>query len=606
MKNPYENLISENFKEYERGLYDRYPTFLIPENQIKSGYDRLVENIKEEDLLGKRVFVIDGYNGANWDQFKSSISKIIKNTNISITWYDFRYCLKPEEKILDQINPFLGDDDPLWGTHYPYGLEGHFDPLKVSKLRIMASASKENKENDIFLIFGTGSSLVEIWDSLWYLDVPKDIIQEEARKGNCNVIGKKESSSFGYFYKHSYFVDWPALNRQKKTLLPMIDILVDLQDEKNPKSILGTDFRSALQLLSESPFRVRPWFYPGPWGGKFMQAHMGLDPEQPNFAWSFESIVPENGIVIESSHQKLEFSFDFLMYQNSKKVLGEEAARRFRYEWPIRFDYLDTIDGGNLSTQVHPRPQFIREQFGETYTQDETYYISVAKENAKVYLGLKEDCDLDEFKMVLLDSEKNGTKVDIDSFVNSIDVKPHDLVSIPNGTVHCSGEGNLVLEISATPYIFTFKIYDYLRKDLNGNYRQMNIERAFKNIRSNYRGRFVKDNFLSSPKLIDSGDDWEDYELYNRSESFFNIHRVEFDTEVEINLEGRALTMNLVEGRKIEIEDNNGRVTTLALYETILVPEATKRLRIKNISKYRSKLLYAYIRPSAITGRLND
>jgi len=113
MKNPYENLISENFKEYERGLYDRYPTFLIPENQIKSGYDRLVENIKEEDLSGKRVFVIDGYNGANWDQFKSSISKIIKNTNISITWYDFRYCLKPEEKILDQINPFLGDDDPL-------------------------------------------------------------------------------------------------------------------------------------------------------------------------------------------------------------------------------------------------------------------------------------------------------------------------------------------------------------------------------------------------------------------------------------------------------------------------------------------------------------
>ena len=76
MKNPYENLISENFKEYERGLYDRYPTFLIPENQIKSGYDRLVENIKEEGLSGKRVLVIDGYNGVNWDLFKSSISKI--------------------------------------------------------------------------------------------------------------------------------------------------------------------------------------------------------------------------------------------------------------------------------------------------------------------------------------------------------------------------------------------------------------------------------------------------------------------------------------------------------------------------------------------------
>ena len=78
MKNPYENLISENFKEYERGLYDRYPTFLIPENQIKSGYDRLVENIKEEGPFREEVFVIDGYNGANWDQFKSSISKLSK------------------------------------------------------------------------------------------------------------------------------------------------------------------------------------------------------------------------------------------------------------------------------------------------------------------------------------------------------------------------------------------------------------------------------------------------------------------------------------------------------------------------------------------------
>jgi len=50
MKNPYENLISENFKEYERGLYDRYPTFLVTENQIKSGHDSMVENIKEEDI----------------------------------------------------------------------------------------------------------------------------------------------------------------------------------------------------------------------------------------------------------------------------------------------------------------------------------------------------------------------------------------------------------------------------------------------------------------------------------------------------------------------------------------------------------------------------
>ncbi len=129
-----------------------------------------------------------------------------------------------------------------------------------------------------------------------------------------------------------------------------------------------------------------------------MQGHMGLDPSQPNFAWSFEMIVPENGIILEKEKKRLEFSFDFLMYQENKKVLGKKLAKQFKYEWPIRLDYLDTIDGGNLSTQVHPRPNYIREMFGETYTQDETYYIVASKPDAHVYLGLTKNCNPNEFK----------------------------------------------------------------------------------------------------------------------------------------------------------------------------------------------------------------
>ena len=211
------------------------------------------------------------------------------------------------------------------------------------------------------------------------------------------------------------------------------------------------------------------------------------------------------------------------MYQENKRVLGENVARRFQYEWPIRMDYLDTINGGHLSTQCHPRPKFMIENFGETYTQDETYYISVAKEDAKVFLGIKKGVDKEKFKSELLKSENKGIEVKIDDFVNSVNVKPHDLILIPNGTVHCSGEGNLVLEISATPYIFTFKIYDYLRRDLNGNLRKLNIERAFENIREERDSTFINNNYLPNPKLINNGKDWEDYELYNREESFYNL-----------------------------------------------------------------------------------
>lgn len=606
MKDPYLNSIPANASDYPRGLYDCFPAFPLNENLISTGYINLVKHIKKENHAGKRVFIIDGYIGVDWGHFQKSIAASLKSTELKVTWIDFQDCLKSEPDILQHIEGFLGGEDPLWGTHFPFGLEGFFNAKKVANARILAATAKEYESNNLLIIYGVGSSLIEIWDTLWYIDIPKDIIQEKARNGRCSNIGNPVDMSFGYFYKRSYFVDWPALNRTKRKLLPDIGLLVDIQNENNPASMRGDDFRNALHILSEAPFRVRPWFYPGPWGGKFMQGHMGLDPDQPNFAWSFELIAPENGIVLESSEKYLEFTFDFLMFQENERVLGKKTAKRFQYEWPIRLDYLDTIDGGNLSTQCHPRPDFIRKNFGETFTQDETYYISVAKEGARVYLGLKESSDPHEFKQALIDSHQNGNEVDIDKYVHSIEVDPHDLILIPNGTVHCSGKGNLVLEISATPYIFTFKIYDYLRRDLNGNLRHLNIERAFENIRLEHTEHFINNNYISKPKLISEGNGWKDYELYNRPETFYNIHRIEFDKGFSLNLKNRAFAMNLVEGREIKIETGSGHVARLALYETIIIPEAAKTIKVKNLSDVHSKIVYTYVRPSSLTTKLND
>ena len=597
VNNPFLSHLPESMTDFPRGLFDGFPTFQPTEGKIEKGYQKLAQKIKAGIPTGLRILVIDGYQGIEWNKFKDDLSKSLAEENIKPNWIDITEYYATPDEIRERAKPFLGGDDPLFGTHYPFGPEIFFDSHKISEVRIKTSMLRGRASGELNIIFGTGAGLIELWDQLWYIDLPKDFIQNLAREGSVRNVGDDENLSFSDYYKRSYFLDWPALNRLKKQLLPDLDLFIDSSEIIKPSFIEGEYFRKALSEISRTPFRVRPWFFPGPWGGKFMQGHMGLDPDQPNFAWSFELIVPENGIIIEKDGLKLEFSFDCLMFQQNKNILGNEAAKHFKYEWPIRLDYLDTIDGGNLSTQVHPRPDFIRKEFGETYTQDETYYIVAAKPDSKVYLGLTETCEPDEFRNALEESYEKGTEVDIDKFVYSENSKPHDLFLIPNGTVHCSGRGNLVLEISATPYIFTFKIYDYLRKDLQGKFRPLNFERGFENIRFERKENWVKENLIAKPKLLREGNDWQEYVLYDKPYTFYNIHRIEFESEYELRTEDKAFAINLVEGEKVELVSETEQSANLSYMESMVIPAAAESVKIINRGKSKCKMVLVYIKP---------
>ncbi|MBE7559563.1 hypothetical protein HS125_11650 [bacterium] len=376
----------------------------------------------------------------------------------------------------------------------------------------------------------------------------------------------------------AYFVDWPALNEHLAALSPRVGLFVDGQRPDEPVFASGRrDARRPVgherELLSRSALvRTRSW------GGQWISDRT-LAPGRAQPAWSFETHLAENGLMLESDGRLLELSFDWLMVHASENVLGDWAAMMGRL-FPIRFDFLDTWDGGNLSVQCHPRPDYIRRHFGEIITQDECYYILDCQPRAEVFLGFREGMEPEAFRAELEASLLEGREVDVRRFVHTVPARKHDLLLIPQGTIHGSGRGNLVLEISNTPYIFTFKMYDWLRRDLEGQLRPLNIARAFENLYFERRGRRVAEELVSRPRVVGEGEGWRVVHLPTHRQHLYDVRRYEFSGSVEGETAGSPHVMNVVEGRSVLLETSSGMAQRFNYAETFVVPAAAGRYRL--------------------------
>lgn len=564
--------------------YNIYPAYSMSPGKIFNGYDSFAQYIIEQ-----KTVIIDGYTGVFWNRVQDALNKCFTAKGLTINWIETSAYLKPAGDIDALTEPFLGTPDAVWGTKCTLFLHDFYDLDKLS-------GQIPNQAYDINIVMGTGASLIG-WDvPVIYIDLPKNELQFRMRAGSITNLGTSQVKEPFQMYKRFYFVDWVLLNAHKKQILDKIAVIADGQWPDDINWMHQTDFVEGLNQMSKSVIRVRPWFEPGAWGGHWIREHIkDINKDVVNYAWSFELIVPENGLVFESDGYLLEVSFDFLMFHNREQVLGKHA-QRFGDEFPIRFDFLDTYDGGNLSIQCHPKLKYIQENFGETITQDETYYILDCKDNAEVYLGFQEDTDAGEFKSVLEASQAENSEVDIKHYVQAHEARKHDLFLIPNGTVHSAGANNLVLEISATPYIFTFKMYDWLRLDLDGNPRPINIDHAFNNLDFSRKGQKVQDELISKQTVIQQGDDWQLVHAPTHHEHFYDVHRMEFDTQIQVETDDRCHVMMLVEGSAVSIKTADGTEHVFAYAETFVVPAAAKSYVLTNLGQERAKVVKAFLK----------
>jgi mannose-6-phosphate isomerase class I len=566
------------------GAYDIYPGFPIQDGHISVGFPALAARIASESTI-----IIDGQIGSLWEDFRERLEQELQKLGINAAWHSVSTAHLPESQINGLIAPYLGGDDPIFGKRFTGDLVEFFDPSKVHALPA--------SEADINIVYGCGAALSSWSGFLIYLDVPKNEIQFRSRAGSITNLGTRTPADPKVMYKRFYFIDWVVLRKHAAKLLPNIDLFVDAQRPETPVIVDGNTLRASLDAMSQNYFRARPWFEPGAWGGQWIKQHIPQLPQDaPNYAWSFELISPENGLMLRDGNTLVEVSFDFLMFHAYRRVLGA-SAERFGYEFPIRFDFLDTFDGGNLSVQCHPSPDYACQHFGENFTQDETYYILDCEPGARVYVGFKDGIDRNEFRRVLDGSFANGTEVDIDRYVNSEAASRGDLFLIPHGTIHCAGVNNLVLEISATPYIFTFKMYDWMRLDLDGRPRPLNIARAFENLNFERQGARVHAELIAKPHVIDSGSDWTVIHLSTHVDHFYDVHRLEFSSSINVETHDSPHVLSLVEGETVLVEVEAGMSARFSFAETFVIPAAAGRYRLTSENGRPLKVVKGFMKP---------
>lgn len=578
--------------------YALYPTFPLQgdEPKVSSGFTELALEFRRLAQSGPGIITVEGNSGVFWPDLIHGLDTQLNELGIRPVWHDTASTLKPAADLERMLEPFLGGDDPIFGRRYSGQLRDFFqDELP---------AAPAVAEGVLHVLYGPGAALFNWPGPTVYAEVPRNEVQYRLRAGSTSPLGAPlpAEPQPKPAYKRLFFVDWPAQERHLNRIATQIELFIDAQDPSAPRAVRGEHLRETMRKMARSPFRVRPWFEIGPWGGQWLKQHIqSLPREEINYAWSFELITPENGLLLSSNGRQLEVSFLWLMALQAPEVLGE-AASRFGTHFPIRFNYLDTVHGGNLSLQVHPSSEYVREHFSHGLTQDETYYLVRRRQGTPepvVFLGFRDDINLPEFRAALEQSLEEGTELAADRFVNSVPAVEHELYLIPNGIIHSAGEGSLVLEISATTYLFTLKLYDWQRLDVDGKPRPINLQRGFDNLDPTRTPAVIQQEHISRPKKLAEGSGWLLEHLPTHERHFFDVHRFRLEpgASVNVNMSHQFHVLNVVDGQTVEVRGENGEGQDFSFAETFVLPAGTGSYSLHNTGTQTAMVVKAFVKP---------
>jgi mannose-6-phosphate isomerase len=556
----------------------------------------LAEAAKAEvEEKGSCVLALDGYVSAPFEIVARQVARQLWQVGLPVRVVDASSLYMEEEVLSAKLLRYLPEDreeDPplLYGKLFKEGYEGLLDPGKVSELEAELGRHSASGGGALIL-FGNGCLMGELRrlaDLRCYLDLTQKRTVLNIKGGRAGNLGFKSPRPYAETLRHAYYVDFEVASALRGELIreKALDYYIASDDVDSLRLLPLDAFLSLCAALAAYPFRCRPVYIEGVWGGSYIKHLRRLPDSMRNCAWCFDLIPMEVSIAADIGGLVLEMPYFCFLQAAGEAVMGEACVRKFGGYFPIRFNYDDTFHaGGNMSIQCHPDGNYVRVHNDELGRQDESYYIVVAGQEAKTYCGFQEGEDVDEFVRECRKSEREGSSVDYDKYVRSETSRPGMQFLIPAGTIHASGRNQVILEIgSLTIGSYTYKMYDYLRKDLDGRLRPIHTRHGDAVLRRDYRGDWVKKNLIPEPRTVRAEEGGREILVGEHESLYFSLRNLRFERRMTDDTAGRFHVLVLVEGEKVLVRslEDPSKFFVQKYLDMVVVPASFGRYELVN------------------------
>lgn len=550
------------------------------------------------------IVAFDGYTSTKWDLLVSLLARECDVFGFKIEFVDsYKRTFKSGEEIDGIVDPLLIWDkkiDPtlLYGKVYHGGYIGLMDPAKVEAYKKEIPALKA--PGTLVVVYGYGSLIQEfrpLYDVKCWLDITPMNAMLRIRAGEYANLGKKHAGIINRTIRRCYYCDFENAVQLRKELFATgeLDWYFLDNDRNNLQMMPFSTFADVCAQLVKYPFRAKPCYLEGVWGGSYMKEKRHLPEKMRNAAWVFDFIPMEVSVLVKAGEELLDINYCSFVHKEGVALMSEKCVKKYQGYFPIRFNWDDSYHStGNMSIQCHSGGEFNVKNYNEFGRQDESYYVVVTGQDAKTFIGFRDDADIPAFFREIEAADTEHKPCDYLKYVSYEESKPGLQVMLPAGTIHSSGRNQVILEIgSLTIGSYTYKMYDYLRLDFDGKQRPIHTHLGELNVRQDRRHSVIHDPdspeyIVQQPRLDKEGEGWKEFILGENPQMYISLRRLEFEKTCEQDTKGEKFhVLTLVDGDHVRIRsvEHPERYFDLDFMEIACVPASMGKYVIENLGK---------------------